>query len=101
MISKFFYINKPSNHIPDSKTSTVLSDSNSLAYHQSLPGYKPTPVIDLPALAAEYGVKNIYIKDESFRFELNAFKGLGASYAIYKLLESNPEIETFCTATDG
>ena len=101
MVSKSFYINHPSNQIPDSKTSTILSESGSLAYHQSLPGYKPSPLIDLPALAAEYGVSKVYIKDESFRFELNAFKGLGASYAIYKLLESNPEIETFCTATDG
>jgi len=101
MASKSYYINNPSNNIPDSKTSTILSKSTSLAYHKTLPGYKPTPIIDLPALAAEYGVGKVYIKNESFRFELNAFKGLGASYAIYKLLESNPEIDTFCTATDG
>src|SRR5690606_7528292 len=92
---------QPSNKIPGSSTSTILTEANSLEYHKNLPGYNTTPLIDLPALAAEYGVQNIYIKDESFRFELNAFKGLGASYAIHKLLEADPGIETFCTATDG
>lgn len=58
-------------------------------------------MIDLPNLAKKYGVGNIFVKDESHRFGLNAFKGLGASYAIYKLLQENPNINTFCTATDG
>lgn len=101
MDSEFFHINTPSNIIPDNKTTEILSKGNSLDYHKSLKGYDPTPLIDLPALAAEYGVKNVYIKNEAFRFELNAFKGLGASYAIYKLLEKAPNTETFCTATDG
>lgn len=101
MASKLFHINSPSNKIPESKTSNILAQSNSLEYHRTVPGYNPTPLKDLPVLAAEYGVKNIYIKDESSRFELNAFKGLGASYAIYKLLEKEPGTETFCTATDG
>jgi len=41
------------------------------------------------------------MKDESRRFGLNSFKGLGASYAIYHSLRTRPDIETFCTATDG
>lgn len=101
MSSKFYHINSPSNKIQDSKTSDILASGNSYNYHKTLEGYAPTPLIDLPGLAAEYGVKNIFIKDESFRFQLNAFKGLGASYAIHKLLEKEPKTETFCTATDG
>ncbi|MDG1847125.1 MAG: diaminopropionate ammonia-lyase, partial [Candidatus Marinimicrobia bacterium] len=46
-------------------------------------------------------VGSILIKDESYRFGLNAFKVLGASYAMKKQLEQNPDITTFCTATDG
>ena len=46
-------------------------------------------------------VGKIYIKDESKRFNLNAFKGLGASYAIHKALSLYPNISVFCTATDG
>ena len=41
------------------------------------------------------------MKNEAFRFGLNAFKGLGATYAIYRLLQKSKEISTFCTATDG
>lgn len=52
------------------------------AFHRKLPGYAPTPLRRLNGLAAELGVRNVYVKDESFRFGLNAFKVLGASYAV-------------------
>lgn len=51
-------------------------------FHQSFPVYDPTPLRSLDSLAAHLGVKKIYVKDESFRFGLNAFKVLGGSYAI-------------------
>ena len=51
------------------------------AFHRSFPEYYETPLTALPALADELGVSGIYIKDESFRFGLNAFKVLGGSYA--------------------
>lgn len=44
--------------------------------------YAPTPLAHLPATAALLGVGDIYVKDESFRFGLNAFKVLGGSYAM-------------------
>ena len=62
---------------------------------------KQTPLIKLPELARSIGIKELLIKDESHRFGLNAFKALGASYAMSKQIEENPEINTFCTATDG
>jgi diaminopropionate ammonia-lyase len=96
-----FFINHPSNTITSSLTTEILRDSNAMAYHTSLPNYQATPLISLPNLARKYQVGHIYIKDESHRFGLNAFKGLGASYAIFKVLEGQPQIETFCTATDG
>ncbi len=71
-----------------------------LDFHQSL-GNKTTPLIHLPHLAKELGIKNIIVKDESQRLDLNSFKALGASYSMAKQLENSPEIETFCTATDG
>ncbi len=95
------YINNPGNVIADNYTTKVLHGSNSLLFHQTLPGYKPTPLVALPALAAKYGVGQIYVKDESHRFGLNAFKSLGAVYAIHRLLEEDPGLQTFCTATDG
>ncbi|KLU63916.1 diaminopropionate ammonia-lyase [Desulfosporosinus acididurans] len=91
-------------------------------FHETFPDYQPTPLRALNRLASNYGVKGIYVKDESFRFGLNAFKALGGSYAIgrylaqrlhkdiselpYQVLTS-PEVKeqlgdiTFATTTDG
>lgn len=56
------------------------------AFHQRLPGYAPTPLHDLPALAAAAGVGRVLVKDESSRMGLPAFKILGASWAVYRVL---------------
>lgn len=50
--------------------------------HRSVPAYQETPLVALPALAKRWGVKGIYVKDESHRFGLNAFKGLGGIYVL-------------------
>jgi diaminopropionate ammonia-lyase len=56
------------------------------AFHQRLPGYVPTPLRDLPGLAAATGVGRVLVKDESSRLGLPAFKVLGASWATYRAL---------------
>lgn len=101
MNPKPYFINKPTNNIPESRTTQIFETSESQHFHHSLKIYSPTPLVNLEKLAEKIGVANIFIKDESHRFGLNAFKGLGASYAIHKLLQLDPSIETFCTATDG
>ncbi|MBN2346901.1 MAG: diaminopropionate ammonia-lyase [Candidatus Aminicenantes bacterium] len=100
-----------------------LSDRDMLEFHRSLPGYEPTPLRSLPALAARLGVGEIHVKDESVRFGIKAFKALGASYAMYRFLQKrwadlfaesfdpasfrDPAaleklgLFTFCAATDG
>jgi diaminopropionate ammonia-lyase len=91
-------------------------------FHASFPEYSETPLHSLDNLAKRFGVGGIYVKDESYRFGLNAFKVLGASFAIAKYLAkclqvdvgeldfstlASPEIRnklgeiTFVTATDG
>ena len=55
-------------------------------FHQKIAGYQPTPLYALTELAALFGVDKILVKDESQRFGLNAFKMLGGSYAIARLL---------------
>lgn len=52
------------------------------AFHKSFPEYAVTPLVALPGFAESAGLKQVYVKDESFRFGLNAFKVLGGSYAI-------------------
>ncbi|SLJ85225.1 diaminopropionate ammonia-lyase [Psychrobacter sp. DAB_AL43B] len=56
------------------------------AFHRQIEGYQPTPLVSLPLLAKRLGVKSILIKDESHRFGLNAYKALGGSYALGRLL---------------
>lgn len=91
-------------------------------FHASFPIYQPTPLTALPNLAQALGVGEIRVKDESFRFGLNAFKVLGGSYAMGRYIAQtlgedisalpaarilSPEIRTklgdvtFVTATDG
>lgn len=69
-------------------------------FHDSI-GIRETPLINLPALAKHLNVKNIFIKDESQRYQLKAFKVLGSSYAMHKQIIEKPTIKVFCTATDG
>lgn len=58
------------------------------AFHRSLPGYAPTPLTSVPALAQALGVGAVLVKDESERLGLSAFKILGASYAITRALSA-------------
>jgi diaminopropionate ammonia-lyase len=51
-------------------------------FHKSFDIYEETPLVSLQKLAQNLQVKGIYVKDESYRFGLNAFKVLGGSYAI-------------------
>ena len=56
------------------------------AFHEQLPDYTTTPLVTLERLAKAWGVGDIFIKDESTRFHLKAFKVLGGSYAIARLI---------------
>lgn len=56
------------------------------AFHSSFPLYQKTPLVSLKNTAKELGLGNVYIKDESYRFGLNAFKVLGGSFAIGNVL---------------
>jgi diaminopropionate ammonia-lyase len=76
-------------------------------FHASLTDYAPTPLVELPSLADEFGVSRVFVKDESYRLGLPAFKALGASWAVHRVLsERAASCEqrgpvTLVTATDG
>ncbi|HZJ83014.1 MAG TPA: diaminopropionate ammonia-lyase [Clostridia bacterium] len=91
-------------------------------FHRSFDEYSVTPLHNLEKLAKHMGVKNIFVKDESYRFGLNAFKVLGGAYAVGRYLADklgmdiselsfdylgSAEVKekigeiTFVTATDG
>jgi diaminopropionate ammonia-lyase len=67
-------------------------------FHRTLPGYAPTPLVDCHALAASLGLRSLHVKDESHRFGLNAFKALGASFAMHHLVRPGA---IFSAATAG
>ncbi|MFB4316346.1 pyridoxal-phosphate dependent enzyme [Actinomadura sp. 21ATH] len=69
-------------------------------FHRALPGYAPTPLVELPALAAELGADRVLAKDETRRLGLPAFKILGASWGIRRALEHGGAAR-LVTATDG
>lgn len=52
------------------------------AFHASLPGFAPTPLIGVPALAARLGVGQVWVKHERERLGLPSFKVVGASWAV-------------------
>ena len=75
------------NEVPksDDKHLELMSEENvkkANEFHRSFPQYSVTPLQNLSSLAKYLGVKNIFCKDESYRFGLNAFKVLGGSYAM-------------------
>ncbi|MBR6332085.1 MAG: diaminopropionate ammonia-lyase [Dehalococcoidales bacterium] len=61
--------------------------------HEMIPGYQPTPLVSLDDLARKLGVKRILVKDESKRFRLNSFKGLGGTYAMFRIICRELELD--------
>jgi diaminopropionate ammonia-lyase len=72
---------------PAARTAAVTAPPRApLGLHRRLPGYAVTPLADAPALARANGVGRVWVKDESARLGLPAFKLLGASWAAYRAL---------------
>lgn len=97
---------------------TLSVSKQARKFHETIPQYNTTPLVDLKQSATEIGVSKIWVKDESHRMGLKAFKILGGSYAITniiyeklgldktdlsfkKLLEEDLSRFSFVTATDG
>jgi diaminopropionate ammonia-lyase len=97
---------------------TAAPSQQARQFHAGLPGYAPTPLTEVPALAAELGTGRVLVKDESARLGLPAFKILGASWAVATAISARagltgtPDLDglraaaadrpvTLVTATDG
>ncbi|RJP60034.1 MAG: diaminopropionate ammonia-lyase [Ignavibacteriales bacterium] len=87
-------------------------------FHRTVPKYNTTPLIELEDTAIKFGISKLWLKDESHRMGLKAFKILGGSYAITNILSNKLGINkeflsfeklsaedlssfSFVTATDG
>ncbi len=113
---------KPSRQAAGLAPYSLEEAARAQAFHESFAEYAPTPLVRLRALAADLGLGGVFVKDESKRFGLNAFKVLGGAYAMGRYLAAklgtpiesltreklcSPEVRqklgdiTFVTATDG
>lgn len=80
--------NLPKNQNPEEELKIFSPEEVSKVtnFHKSFPQYTQTPLAKLDNLAKFLGVKKLAVKDESYRFGLNAFKVLGASYSMGRFL---------------
>ena len=124
MENKFQIVTYPHQAIPatDLRAFSEAEADRAYAFHKSFDVYQPTPLTSLPHLAAALGIQGLRVKDESYRFGLNAFKVLGGSYALGRYIARRMEEDiaqlpaarivsreiheklgaiTFVTATDG
>lgn len=70
----------------DARAKFPAFSRDAMQFHKRLPTYAATPLVALPMYANGCGIENIFVKDESTRFGLPAFKILGASWATYCVL---------------
>ena len=115
------------NHMPASEDRQleIMSLKNvakARFFHNSFPQYSVTPLARLDGMAKYLGLGGLFVKDESYRFGLNAFKVLGGSFAMAKYIAQQMDRDvsemsydyltseafrkefgqaTFFTATDG
>ncbi|MDA0159749.1 pyridoxal-phosphate dependent enzyme [Solirubrobacter ginsenosidimutans] len=66
---------------------------DALAFHRALAGYAPSPLRDLGG--------GVWLKDESDRLGLPAFKVLGVSWAVERALRLDPQVKTLVAASAG
>ena len=70
---------------------SIMSPENvetARTFHRSFPQYAPTPLARLDGMARHLGLGGLFVKDESYRFGLNAFKVLGGSFAMARCIAS-------------
>lgn len=84
----FSYFLNPRHGVPGITILSAEGFRRARAVITAWPGYRPTPLCDLPALAEATGVAAIRLKDESSRFGLGSFKALGGAYAVGTLLSA-------------
>ena len=123
-MEKFKIVRYPHQELPNTDLTPFCEEEARKAhdFHASFDVYAQTPLTSLPGLAKALGVGAVHVKDESYRFGLNAFKVLGGSYALGRYIAKalgedianlpasrilSQEVRaklgevTFVTATDG
>jgi diaminopropionate ammonia-lyase len=80
--------NRPKKDVSLSKKMFPVEMSRiSRKFHRQIPGYAMSPLRSLPHLAEMLNVGGLWVKDEAVRLELNSFKVLGGSFALYRFIQ--------------
>ncbi|OTA82854.1 hypothetical protein M434DRAFT_400877 [Hypoxylon sp. CO27-5] len=90
-MSSFVHLNLPARewtYEPDDAQGRT-QENTVLSFHRTIPEYNKTTLHALPDVANELGLGHVFLKDESNRFGLPAFKILGASWAVYRAVGSH------------
>lgn len=69
-------------------------------FHGGIPGYRPTPLVDVATVAEQVGAARVLVKHEADRFGLPAFKILGASWATACLVGRRLGLDPTSTSHD-
>lgn len=110
--------NKNRGEVVDTSNYSFAATEPIRRLHTALKVYSETPLVELKNFAAEKNLAAVFVKDESKRFGLKAFKALGGVWAIYNVISrelglNNPTLDeifqrrdelsemTFITTTDG
>jgi hypothetical protein len=70
----------------DTTAFSVAAAQSVRSFHRGFKDYYPTPLVALQRLADSLGITRLWVKDESRRFGLDAFKVLGASHAVGRFM---------------
>jgi hypothetical protein len=84
---KYLIQNRKESVLPN--TLSPATASGVRAFYRQLPGYKPTPLVRLERLARNWGLADIFVKDEAPRFGLK------------EALEIGPDSTLLCFNTEG
>jgi diaminopropionate ammonia-lyase len=78
---RLWYVREGGAHRPEAAPAV-----DTLRFHRAWPEYAVTPLVDAAQLAPVLGVRSILVKDESRRLGLPAFKALGVTWAVARVL---------------
>jgi diaminopropionate ammonia-lyase len=85
-VNRIFFNPHATGHHPGAEVFSAKGARDLRALFSAAPGFAPTPLVRLDAIAAELGIGELWAKDERNRFGQGSFKSLGGAYAVVSLV---------------
>jgi diaminopropionate ammonia-lyase len=84
-VNRIFFNPHATGHHPGAEIFSAEGAESLRGLFSTAPGFTPTPLVRLDAIAAELGIREVWAKDERNRFGQGSFKSLGGAYAVVSL----------------